>query len=217
VAVCDLAKHPKACSVAQSRYPRPECAGCEAGKKNDAITAERLAKEAPPVPRETIRAERETIQPKKEEVGGVDQEKMREGILRVLGRKGMMTISNLKLFTAREESKEDFRAAVDALAREGKVVTKDGVRAGTLSLWLPGTAAPPEGKKKEPPSEKKAPSAVKYQRNIKKRQIDSSTATASPPPGNGGFQNRTVKSLVADLMIQRQKIDNAIAALRELG
>jgi len=86
--------------------------------------------------------------PKEEET--VDQAKVKENVLRVLERKGPMTISILKLFSAAKESKEDFRAAVDALAGEGKVVTTAGAREGSLSVALPGA----EKKEKAAPAKK---------------------------------------------------------------
>lgn len=142
----------------------------------------------PIVPRETLSVAHETIQQKKEET--VDKETIKTGILRVLGRKGAMSISAMKNFAANRASKEEYQAALDELARTGKINTKQGLREGSLIAWVPGAAPPgPAGGEKKPTAPT-ALGAAKRQRNVKQRQTDKSSrvpaVSGSPPPKKGG-------------------------------
>jgi hypothetical protein len=154
--------------------------------------------------------------PKKEDT--VDQEKVKENVLRVLGRKGRMTISSLKLFAAAEETKESFRAAVDALASEGKVEKEAGIRAGSFYVALPGTPEPTGTAKKVAPSnDATVPSK-------KPRRVNRPAARATGEPGARNRKTAAMLSepspismAIVELELQRTKIDVAIEALRELA
>jgi len=154
--------------------------------------------------------------PKEDET--VDQAKVKENVLRVLERKGSMTVSNLKLFAGNKESREDFRAAVDALAGEGKIVTKEGARAGSLHVGLPGAASGSSSKAEKKPE-------------AGKPKTRKAGPVAPSAPGNGGGKPASRPSKAAvnvagllniDEMIgfleeKRAAIDTAIAGLRALA
>ncbi|MHB9155647.1 MAG: hypothetical protein ACYC5N_08135, partial [Endomicrobiales bacterium] len=113
----------------------------------------------------------------------VDKEALGASILRVLGTKGAMSVSALKNFAANRTPKEEFRAAVDELARTGKINTKAGAREGSLKVWLAGeeprsVPAGPAAKKAAKPR-----AAAKRQRNVKQRQTDISAIAPSKAPG----------------------------------
>lgn len=198
-------------------YDRNECYSCPMRRKRleGAQEPERIA--IPPAQFNKT----EPIQPKKE--GEVDQAKMKENILRVLGRKGGMTVSSLKLFAAAKESKEDFRAAVDALAHEGKIKTKQGAREGSLSVALPGSPDPrPAGAVKKVAPTNDATKAPKTPRAVNR--------TSATPPSNSRAKserpvlaprepvaNNSFAAVIADLETRRAKIDTAIETLRALA
>lgn len=171
--------------------------------------------------------------------GNVDQGKVKESIVRVLGRKGPMTSSSLKLYAAKRETREDFLAAINALAGEGKVVTTAGAQPGSLRVALPGAAATPS-----PTASNDATVPPKRQRKVNQRQSDRSPAPATPPIKTRARKERPVSAprkplgvrifglgpnggpvatVIADLEARRavaldqvEKIDVAIAGLRAL-
>jgi hypothetical protein len=165
---------------------------------------------------------RETIQPKKEEKVG--NETLRNAILRVLERKGTMNISALKNFSGQYASKEEFQAVLDGLAASGRIMKKAGIREGSFKVWLPGAAKPQladVAKKAAPSSDATEPSkkTPRVNRKLPAKPLPATgkTVADNKPPGNGGGRTRPAyEPIIADLMAQRQKIDNAIAALREL-
>lgn len=139
--------------------------------------------------------------------GSVDQEKVKENIVRVLGRKGPMAVSTLKNFAAAKESKEDFRAAVDALAGEGKIATKQGSREGSLTISLPGAPTPTE----KTPKKKTA--------STPREPVAHNRKPAAPSNGSGA-----IAAAIAELEVRRTaaldqvaQIDASIAGLRALA
>ena len=191
---CDLQRHPKACAITQQKYRRTECDGCKTGQGN-------VAKAATPVPRGN-----ETTQPKKEEVK-VNNETLRNAILRVLGRKGEMNISTLKNFAGQEASKEEFQKTIDELSISGRIVKKAGIREGSFKVCLPGTSGSPPSNavRKQEPSKADGDPRPAAPRKPKEKAI-------KPAAGDGVFA-----AAIAELEAKRQNIDNAIAALKALG
>jgi len=199
---CDLERHPKSCVITQLNYPRTECRECATGKKNDGIVAAKMAGESPrPVPRGN-----ETIRTKKEE-GEVSNETLRNAILRVLGRKGEMNISTLKNFAGQWASKEEFQKTIDELSISGKIVKKAGIREGSFKVCLPGTSGSPPSNAVRKPETSKADGDPRPPALRKPKEKAIKTAA-----GDGVFA-----AVISGLEAQRQKIDNAIAALKALG
>jgi len=160
---------------------------------------------------------RETIQPKKEEGKVVAPEKLRNSILRVLERRGAMNGSTLKNFAGQEASKEEWLAAIGSLAHDGKIIKKDGIRAGSFKVWLPGTVGPrpAAAKEKVAPSNEATEPSKKTPRVNRKPQPKPLSTTGSD--GAGNKKPPVYEAVLADLELRRQKIDHAIAALRALA
>jgi flagellar biosynthesis regulator FlaF len=194
-------------------YDRNECYSCPMRRKRleGAKEPERIA--VPPAQfNKTV-----TIQPKKEAM--VDQAKVKENVLRVLERKGRMTISNLKLFAAAKESKEDFRTAVDALAGEGKIVTEQGSREGSLSVALPGAE-----KKVATSNDATVPSKSPRRVNRKPATPPIKTRAKAEATVSAPRKAALISAAIALLEEKRtaaldtvEKIDAALAGLRALA
>ena len=199
---CDLANHPRACVIAQMKYRRKECDGCDAGEKNARTEAEKAATPGPSV---SDSRGNETIQQKREE-GKVDQETLKNSILRVLGRRGEMNISTLKNFAGQEASREEFQKTIDELSISGKIVKKAGIREGSFRVCLPGTSGSPPSNAVRKPEPSKADGDPRPPALRKPKEKAIKTAA-----GDGVFAEA-----IADLEIRRAKIDTAIEVLRGL-
>ncbi len=146
--------------------------------------------------------------PPKSEVKGMDREKIKENVLRVLGRNGSLSISSLKNFAWSKGPKEEIRAAVDELAGEGKVVGTPGAREGSLTVSLPGGALPVSPPQKREEKKKSAAPSIKATRTPK------TIHPVNPSPSNG---SGNLAAVIADLEAKRNKIDVAIETLRALA
>lgn len=194
---CDLANHPKACVITQSRYRRLECAGCTTGEKH-------LAAAAPDAP-ETIPTKSEPT-PRYEKETPVDHEAAKEAILRVLKRKGAMTSSLLKNYAACKTTKEFFQAALDELVKAGQIHAKPGQREGSITIWLSGSPEPSDKKAAAPSNKSTVPS--KRTRAVNR----------TPAPGNGsssiGATIAALEQRKADLVAKAVRIDGLIEELK---
>ena len=141
----------------------------------------------------------------------MDREMTKNAILRVLERKGGMNISTLKNFSGQYASKEEFKAALDELTREGKINMKCGIREGSFKVWLPGVIT----QKPSAPSNESTEPSKKTPRVNRKPQPKPLSTTGSD--GAGNKKPPVYEAVLADLELRRQKIDHAIAALRALA
>jgi len=202
MAGCDLRNHPRACSIAQTRYRRPECTGCATGEKNLKAEATKAEMPVSNVLQTTTNGigERQLGPNEKNDHHGkeerVDKEMLGKSILRVLGQKGAMSVSALKNFAARTATKEEFRSAVDELARMGKVNTKAGAREGSLKVWLADTSEPGTAAAKKAATPRVA---SKRRRNVNQRQTDISAIAPSQAPGKIPPKNGGGRTNIADL------------------
>jgi ribosomal protein S25 len=214
---CDLQRHPKSCVITQLNYPRTECRECATGKKNDGIVAAKLAEESPqPVPRGN-----ETIRTKKEEVGKVDEMKAaNERVLSRIRREKVVTRSRLTQFS--NVSSIELDAVTRGLEKEGKIKLWPN---GRSCFYTPPGAPDPWGEKKKVAPANDATKASEMPQPVNRKPVPrkprakplSATDSNRQQPAETGNGAGPYEPIIAGLEAQRQKIDNAIAALKALA
>lgn len=184
---CPYVNDVKNCIAVRRTGPPARCMNCKPGRENEEKAAEMLNND--------IQRNASSHNERREKK--MDRETLKNGILRVLGRKGVMCGSSLKNFAGRLASKEEFQAVIENLAGDGKIVTKDGARPGSLTVWLPGgldTKSPEPGKKAAPPAAKVTRSSPATETSKKPRAVNRPPvvvpappdASGNKPPKNGG-------------------------------
>jgi ribosomal protein S25 len=206
---CDLERFPRQCAITQQQHPRPECKDCKAGEKN-------VAKAATPVSRENV-----TIRTKKEEGGKVgDMKAANERVLSRILREKVVTRSRLTQFS--HVSGARLNAVAQELEKEGKIKSWPN---GRSCFYTPPGAPDPWGEKKKVAPANDATKASEKSQPVNRKPVPrkprakplSATDSNRQQPAETGNGAGPYEPIIAGLEAQRQKIDNAIAALKALA
>ena len=218
---CPHRRNPARCIQRQSWTPQSsDCRACEflgrgGQESTDSCKAVTALDDKKAVLRGTIREVEEKLAERKKSMKeeSMEQETIRNGILRVLERKGAMSVSILKNFTAARAPKKEFQFALDELARTGKINTKAGIREGSLKVWLSGA---PDSR--GPVAEKAPAQGEKKIGRLTEKKTPAVAVPGSPPQKNGGRRTRSADPLavaIEELKSRRETIGRAIKALEE--
>ncbi len=204
---CDLANHPRACVIAQTRYARPECKSCATGEKN--LRAQAGEPGRPPAD------SNKDLTEKKEAAPVPTKKDPKEKILGLIERAhadGKAITSSLMMQRCALTSSAA-RAAVEELLSAGKIREWHGPRNATL-YTLPDAPNPfPAGE-----ASAKVPVSRPQTREKKKKPAATPQKPITPRPKEEPASGKTaIAAVIECLKSQRERIDIAIEALEGIA